>query len=346
MVSTYLGKALAGLSLPRAEPLAGGVPQVERLAVSVVVDSFFTLFPPPAKPAGLEIERFAPGLGGDATARSLHSEFGLSLHLATSRNGESRSILLDFGYTSDALTKNLRLLGIAPESLDAMVLSHGHYDHFGGMAGFLDRSRDRLKPGLPLYLGGEECFCRRETLTGPKPASFGQIDRRALAEARIMVLKADQPTLVAGHAFTTGGVPRTSFEGLLQPTRMVIEKPDGSVETVPDDFAHEHATCVNVKDRGLVVITSCGHRGVVNSVKRALEVAKSDRLLAVMGGFHVAPQPEDYVRQTIAALNEFEPEYIIPMHCTGELFIETAARELPGKLVRSYTGSRYIFRRQ
>jgi 7,8-dihydropterin-6-yl-methyl-4-(beta-D-ribofuranosyl)aminobenzene 5'-phosphate synthase len=69
---------------------------------------------------------------------------------------------MDFGFTAGALNNNLELLGIDPAELDALVLSHGHYDHFGGLVGFLREYNGKLKPKLPLYIGGEECFCARE----------------------------------------------------------------------------------------------------------------------------------------------------------------------------------------
>jgi 7,8-dihydropterin-6-yl-methyl-4-(beta-D-ribofuranosyl)aminobenzene 5'-phosphate synthase len=116
-----------------------------------------------------------------------------------------------------------------------------------------------------------------------------------------------------------------------------------NVAMIPDDFEHEQATCFNVRGRGLVVITSCGHRGVVNSVRRAIQVSGVNKVHAVLGGFHLAPHPLEYQRETALALKELDPDFLIPMHCSGEAFAETAARELPGKFVRSSTGTRFVF---
>lgn len=112
---------------------------------------------------------------------------------------------------------------------------------------------------------------------------------------------------------------------------------------IPDDFRDELATCFNVKGRGLLVITSCSHRGVVNTVRRAMEVSGVKKVHAVAGGFHLAPQKDDYVRQTVAALKEVDPDFVIPMHCTGDVFIEIPHKEMPEKFIRSYTGSQYVF---
>lgn len=257
------------------------MPEVDRLAVRVVIDSFQQAISPSTKVGEVEVQRF----GLPPAGKSLLEEFGLSMHLECRRGNESRNLLLDFGFTSGTLNNNLAMLGIAPESIDALILSHGHYDHFGGLAGFLQQNHARIRADLPLYMGGEECFCSRELIIG-KPQDFGALDRKALADAKVKVIFAEAPAVVAGHAFTTGHIPVTSFEKVLSPTRMTVGVKDGvgcfpdklpenkrSATVIPDDFEHELATCFNVKGRGLVVLTSCSHRGVVNVVNRAIEVS-------------------------------------------------------------------------
>ena len=116
-----------------------------------------------------------------------------------------------------------------------------------------------------------------------------------------------------------------------------------SVGVIPDDFQHEHATCFNVRGKGLVVITSCGHRGVVNSVKAAINASGIEKIHAVLGGFHLVPHAVEYVSETVKGLKEIKPDYVIPMHCTGEPFLAMAQQEMPGKVIRSSTGTRYTF---
>jgi len=113
------------------------------------------------------------------------------------RGSETRNLLMDFGFTGEALNNNLDVLGIDSASLDALVLSHGHYDHFGGVVGFLRKTGGKLKPELPLYIGGEECFCAREWIGPPVSGNFGVLDRRALEQANLTVTYAEGPSLVA-----------------------------------------------------------------------------------------------------------------------------------------------------
>lgn len=340
----------------RAEPVKGGVPVVDRVAVRVVTDSYQLALAPSTTVNGIKVERFSFPVTAERPKRSVLSEFGLSLHLESSRGSETRQILVDFGYTSEALMNNLEVFGIKPENLEALILSHGHFDHFGGMLGFLEATRGKLKPNIPFYLGGEECFCTRELNIPDRIGNFGYLDRDAITSAGWVPTFAEKPSVIAGHAFTTGQIARATFERVLSPTRMRVGISNGvgcypdqvnpekkAATMVPDDFEHEQATCFNVKDRGLVVMTSCGHRGVVNSVKRAMAVAGTNRVHAVLGGFHLAPHKDEYVRDTVLALKEINPDIVIPMHCTGEAFHEIMAREMPGKFIRSYTGTRYTF---
>lgn len=352
------GAALSSAPRPaRAQALTGAVPVVDTLAVRVVTDSYHHAFEPGRKINDLTVQRFAFALAkGQPPSKALQNEWGLSLHLESRQGEGTRQILIDFGYTPQTLNNNLELLGIDPAQLDAMMLSHGHYDHFGGLNGFLAQHQGRLKKGLPFYLGGEECFCTREAGVGDSAGDFGSLDRQAIANAGLKVLYADQPSVIAGHAFSTGGIARSSFEKVLAPTRMkpgfannVGCKPEGlseakrQVALIPDDFEHEQATCFHLKGKGLVVMTSCGHRGVVNSVRRAMAVSGVNKVHAVMGGFHLAPHPLDYLRETVAALKDINPDYLIPMHCSGEPFIAIAMQEMPGKVLRSSTGSRFLF---
>lgn len=340
----------------RAQSVTQSVPVVDRLEVQVVTDSFHQALAPSETKHGIDIRRFSFPVTEQQPRHALHSEFGLSLHLKSWQGDETREILLDFGYTPEALLNNMRILNIEPERLAALVLSHGHYDHFGGLLGFLQASGDRLPAGIPLYVGGEECFCTRELNIPDRVGNFGYLDRDAIRDLDVQITFAERPSIVADHAFTTGQIAAETFERVLAPTRMRVGITDGvgcfpeglsqekqDLSIIPDDFEHEQATCFHVRDRGLVVITSCGHRGVVNSTKRAMAVAGTDRVHAVLGGFHLSPHTDEYVQETALMLKELQPDLVVPMHCTGEAFHRIIAEEMPDNWTRSYNGSRYTF---
>jgi 7,8-dihydropterin-6-yl-methyl-4-(beta-D-ribofuranosyl)aminobenzene 5'-phosphate synthase len=350
--------ALLGGSRPvRAAGIIGRVPEVDRLAVRVVIDSYQFAVAPSKSLGEVDVQHFGWGISGDKPpGRTLISEFGLSMHAESQRGAETRNVLMDFGFTSQALVNNVDLLGIDPAALDALVLSHGDYDHFGGVAGFLRASNGKLKANIPLYVGGEECFCSREWTAPPVQGNFGALDRRALEEADVAVAIAEEPALVADHTFTAGQIGLSSFEKLLSPSAMKIgvedrigcypdkfSEEERTKAVIPDQFRHEIAIAFNLKGRGLVVMTSCSHRGVVNAIKQAQAASGVQKVHAVIGGFHLAPYKEDYVRKTIKALQEMDLDYLIPLHCTGEPSYEIAKVEMPTKLLRSYTGTRFVF---
>ena len=278
------------------------------------------------------------------------------MHVESQRGDETRQVLMDFGFTPEALNNNLALIGVQPASLDALVLSHGHYDHFGGLAGFLKNNAGKLRPKLPFFVGGEDAFCARDWVAPPVKGNFGVIDREALKTADLMVMSTPEPSLVGGHGFTSGRIAEQSFEKLKSPSVMKLGMHDGSgcsaasfsdaeqkLGSVLDQFNHEIATAFNLKDRGLIVLTSCSHRGVVNAVRQAQEVSGVKKVHAVIGGFHLAPYPPEYLAETLSALKEIDPDYLVPLHCTGEPFFDLAKGQLGPKVIRAYTGTRLDF---
>jgi 7,8-dihydropterin-6-yl-methyl-4-(beta-D-ribofuranosyl)aminobenzene 5'-phosphate synthase len=221
---------------------------VDRVSVRVVIDSYQVAIVAGKKMGPIDVQHFGWGLSGDKPpGRTLISEFGLAMHAQSKRDSETRRLLMDFGFTAEALNNNVNLLAIDPAELDALVLSHGHYDHFGGLVGFLQQNKGTLKARLPFYIGGEECFCSREWVGPPVPGNFGVLDRQALEQISLTLTYAEGPSLVGDHAFTTGQIGLRSFEKVLSPSTMKIGIKDG-IGCYPDKLPQEEQTKSSIPD--------------------------------------------------------------------------------------------------
>jgi len=342
MALTAATSGFSCVEVAKAGPIE--VPTIDKLSVRVLVDSA----------SGVRTE---PGRPSDPK-RPLHSEWGLSLYVEPQRGDEKRTFLLDFGWTGDTINGNMELLKLDASKIDALIMSHGHFDHWGGLLGFLEKHRKDLPADLTMYAGGEDNFCQRYVRTGAQGelSDFGMLDRRDLAKQNVKVVLCEEPVVIGGQAFTTGKIKRNSIEKVLPNSLVEFRLKDGAGcnashylpaemegKIVPDEHIHEHATCFNLKDRGLIVISSCGHVGIVNSVRQAMEVSGVDKVHAIMGGFHLGPAPADYLKLVVGEISKLNPDVVIPMHCSGLNFTEEAMRQMPGKVLTTTTGSHITF---
>ena len=359
-----LGGSLLASRLGRraraAAPPLIDAPVVDRVVVREITDNQHDIALKPLERPGLAVERF--GFPAAAQGKTIESEWGLALYVESTKGSEERRYLLDFGFTPDVYANNLGLMKIDPAAVDALILGHGHFDHYGGLIGFLEARRAQMRKDLRLYTGGEDDFCHR-FLRRPDGnfADFGTLDRRKLEALHVEPVLSEAPIVIEGHAFTTGVVPRTSIEHVLPQTWVAIGIKDGlgcdahaylnhhfSAEELagkpqPDQHWHEHATCFRLGDRGLVVISSCGHAGIINTLRRAQEVSGVDKIYALIGGFHLFPASDDYLGRVMAELKKFDLNHVMPMHCSGQNFVDLAAKEMPEKLVLCGTGSSFTF---
>ena len=271
---------------------------------------------------------------------ALVAEHGFSV-LVTVRAGEERhTFLFDAGTSPDGMTGNMRRLGLDPSVVEAVVLSHGHFDHTAGLDGLI---RVLGQANMPLVLHPHAWRQRRLALPGRDPWEMPAPSRRALAEAGFEVLEMPRPSYLFGRCvLITGEVGRvTGYEAGFPPQQAWLEgrwQPD---PLVLDD----QAVVINVRGKGLLVLTGCGHAGIVNICRhvRAL-TGGAVPLHAVLGGFHLGGAlVEPLIPRVIDDLAALGPQVIVPAHCTGWRAQHALARRFGEAFIPNCVGTRFTF---
>src|SRR4051794_40977399 len=227
---------LALAASPRIE-----VPVVDQVIVREITDNTHDIFLRGAQSPGLTVAR--TGFPEGSQGRTLESQWGLALHLESHKGQDVRRYLLDFGFTPDVYLNNLDILKVDVGQVDALIISHGHYDHVGGLMGFLEARRPAMRKDLRLYTGGEDDFCHRFNVSPDgRLTELGKpLDRRRLRAMGVEPVLSEAPIVIEDHAFTTGVVPRTSIEHVLPNTVVEYGSSDG-LGCDPAAYGNHHFT--------------------------------------------------------------------------------------------------------
>ncbi len=281
-----------------------------------------------------------------ATYAGLRAEHGYAALVTVRRGERTWTLLFDTGLTPDAMVDNADRLEVDLAAVQAVVLSHGHFDHAGGLQGLAQRRARRAASGaaLPLVLHPFAFTPRRFTPPGAPELALPTLSRAAVEAEGFAVIERRAPSLLLdGSVLITGEVDRTTdFEVGMPPVHQaLVEGTWGPDRTVIDD----QALVVHVRGQGLVVVTGCGHAGSVNIVRHAMRLTGVDRLAGLLGGLHLnGPAFEPVVAPTIAALAELDPLLLVPGHCTGALAQGQIAAALPAAYLPGSSGSTYTVR--
>jgi 7,8-dihydropterin-6-yl-methyl-4-(beta-D-ribofuranosyl)aminobenzene 5'-phosphate synthase len=324
---------------PVVDPVT--LPEVDEITVTTMIDNTFDALLASADGVSrvpMDTGRVAaPQFTDGETISGLRAEHGFSA-LVTVRSGNtSNTLLFDTGASPDGLAVNAERLGVDAGCLQGVVLSHGHFDHAGGFDGL---ARLRGRSGLPLTVHPAVWTRRRLELPGGRVLELPTLSRGALEREGFQVIERRQPSLLVGGILITGEVDRvTEFEHGMPPQHQAW---DGHGWRHDPAVIDDQALVINVRGRGLVIVTGCGHAGVVNIIRQAMRLTGVSRLLAVVGGFHLSgPAFEPIIAPTVAALTELAPALIVPSHCTGWRAQHTLAAALPEAWVQSSVGTTY-----
>jgi len=270
---------------------------------------------------------------------SILAEHGFSAIVTTTTKDKPRTMLFDFGLSEDVVARNAAALGIDLTKVEVAALSHGHLDHFGGLAQVAARIG---KKGLELILH-PVAFRRNRYLEPMKDVKvrLPALEEEKVETAGFKITKAKEPLLLLnGDVLFLGEIPRrTSFEKGL-PYAFYEEQGQKVWDPTEDDTA----VVMNLGSKGLVVLSGCAHSGIINTVEYAREITGINKVHAIMGGFHLTgPAFEPIIYDTVKSMKQIGPDYVIPTHCTGRKSILAFEKAMPSQFLVNMSGTKLTF---
>lgn len=324
------------------EPIA--LEPIDGLTVTTLVDnvtdSLLADDGPAKRPSMAAAPRIPARLiAGGESDDALRAEHGFSALVKIEKGGRETCVLFDAGRTPDGLVANMRRLDLPPGEIDIIVLSHGHWDHTTGMDGLVGRLGS---VNMPVLIHPEFWSRRRLAFPGRDPVELPSTSKSALQGAGFEIVEQRQPSfLLDGSLLVTGEVDRTTEFERGFPGHEAHR--DGAWE--PDPLIlDDQALVAMVRGQGLVVLTGCGHSGIINILRYVRKLTGENRIHAVLGGFHLSGKAfEPIIGPTCDALGEFFADFLVPAHCTGWRATHALAARFPEAFIQNSVGTRFEF---
>lgn len=291
---------------------------VDSLAVSVVVDNTTDMLSTRPAHVASELRVLVAAGMQELTGEGLCSaHHGLSLLITAQVSGRERTVLFDAGPDAYALERNSRRMGLDFGRIEAVVLSHGHFDHAEGLLKAIELVRERNgERSVPLHLHPGVFGRRAIRLGSGETIPLQDVPSvTALGTSGYRLVESSQPEeILDGAFFLSGEIPRRSFErGMANQVRLTQ-----SGDWEPDPLVvDERFMVAHVRGKGLAIFTGCSHAGIVNICRHARDLFPGTPLYALVGGLHLVYPNEDLIDATIAELRTFDFKVIVPGHCTG-----------------------------
>ena len=313
-------------------PLPMPLKEVDRVEVLTLIDNFVDVL--------LEdtavVKRPPKAVGEEIPTDALLAEHGLCLLVRVQQGTEKHAILFDTGYNNMSVLHNMEMLAVDPNEMEAIVLSHAHMDHTGSLHAVLEK----ISEPIPLVVHPDAFLYPRffEEKDGSKKRFPRTLVRQDLDQRNVKILESRTPTpILNASILVTGEIERTTEFEKGMPNAL-IER-DGRLER--DPIQDDQALVINLKDKGLVIISGCSHAGIINTILYAKKLTGIEKVYAVLGGFHLSGAFfEKILEKTVDELKALSPAVVVPMHCTGRKAMEMFSREFASAFVLNSVGSK------
>jgi 7,8-dihydropterin-6-yl-methyl-4-(beta-D-ribofuranosyl)aminobenzene 5'-phosphate synthase len=308
---------------------------VDRISTTLLMDNYTDRLLTSSR-----VAKRPPMLGNEEILPAPLAEHGFSA-LVEIQRGESRwRFLFDTGVSKMGMLANADIFGVSLD-VDAIILSHGHFDHITGLASTLERIGSPTR-----VIAHPDAFQRRWLfLPDGTRAVMPHMDEEELKRQGAVIEKTAGVTALPSNdspsLLVTGEIPRKTPYEIGFPLQHAETK-EGLVHDplVRDD----QALVANLKGKGLVVISGCGHAGIINTLNYAIELSGTDKIHAVVGGFHLTGTTyEGAIEPTLKAMGDLDPRYIVPCHCTGWKAVNRIIQLFPEKFIQPSVGTTLDF---
>jgi 7,8-dihydropterin-6-yl-methyl-4-(beta-D-ribofuranosyl)aminobenzene 5'-phosphate synthase len=308
---------------------------LDKVEITTLIDNFIEI----TATDNSEIVRRAGAVREGEIRRSIFAEHGFSALVRTFAEGSVRTLLFDFGFSEEGAAWNAALLGAPMQEVEALALSHGHSDHFGSLERLV---RMTGRNDLRIYLHPGAFKTDRYLKFGADvKARFPRLERERFKRLGVQITETASPLpLLDGRVVFLGEVPRrTEFEKGM-PNAFF----GGEGSERKDEVEEDSAVVMKLRGKGLIILSGCAHAGIINTVRYAEEITGTEKVHAVMGGFHLAgPAFDPIVGKVIDEFREIDPAYVIPTHCTGRKSIQKIEAALPDRFILNMSGTTLTF---
>jgi 7,8-dihydropterin-6-yl-methyl-4-(beta-D-ribofuranosyl)aminobenzene 5'-phosphate synthase len=309
--------------------------EADKLEILTLQDNYIDV----AAMDGTDMVHRAMPLKDGEIKNSILAEHGFCALVSVTAGDDSRHILFDFGFSEHGAASNADALEADLSIVEALVLSHGHMDHFGGLPSLVERIG---KKNLQLILHPTAFRTPRYIKVSENTnINLPPLNKETIEAEGITIVESKDPRLLADEFLVfLGEVPReTKFEKGF-PRMHYDEDGQSHWDPIEDDTA----IVANIRGKGLVILSGCAHSGIINTIKYARKVTGIDKVFVVMGGFHLSGADfEPIIEPTAKALKALDPEYIIPTHCTGRKATMHLEQEMPDKFLLNMSGTKMVF---